>query len=161
MEKGIMYYIWCKGTTQVKGKVFRTTARPVILYMTQSWAINNHQETKVSVTEIRMLRWMCDKTRHDKSINENIVESVGVTPIILKMVKNRHRWFGNVERRPIDSAVRKVYQMERRKTIWGRGRPKNTIREVIKKCREINDLDRSMILYRILWRGLTHVADPT
>ncbi|KAL5147050.1 hypothetical protein HKD37_06G016808 [Glycine soja] len=34
--------------------------------------------------------------------------------------------------------------MERRQTIRGRGRPKKTIREVIKKDLELNDLDRSM-----------------
>ena len=48
-----------------------------------------------------------------------------------------------------------------RQTIRGRGRPKKTIREVIKKDLEINDLDRSMVLDRTLWRKLIHVADPT
>ena len=51
--------------------------------------------------------------------------------------------------------------MERRQTIRGRGRPKKTIREVIKKDLKINGLDRSMVLDRILWRKLIHVADPT
>ncbi|KAH1190658.1 Craniofacial development protein 2 [Glycine max] len=51
-------------------------------------------------------------------------------------------WFGHVERRPVDSVVRRVDQMERRQTIRGRGRPKKTIREVIKKDLELNDLDR-------------------
>ena len=36
--------------------------------------------------------------------------------------------------------------MERRQTARGRGRPKKTIREVIKKDLEINDLNRSMVL---------------
>ena len=45
--------------------------------------------------------------------------------------------------------------------IRGRGIPKKTIREVIKKDLELNDLDRSMVLDRTLWRKLIHVADPT
>ncbi|KAL5147491.1 hypothetical protein HKD37_06G017172 [Glycine soja] len=53
------------------------------------------------------------------------------------------RWFGHVERRPVDSVVRRVDQMERRQTIRGRGRPKKTIREVIKKDLELNDLDKN------------------
>ncbi|KAL5157229.1 Secretory carrier-associated membrane protein 3 [Glycine soja] len=56
------------------------------------------------------------------------------------------RWM--CERRPVDSVVRRVDQMERRKTIRGRGRPKKTIREVIKKDLELNDLDRSMEVRR-------------
>ncbi|KAL5157833.1 hypothetical protein HKD37_15G042449 [Glycine soja] len=51
----------------------------------------------------------------------------------------------SVVRRPVDSVVRRVDQMERRQTIRGRGRPKKTIREVIKKDLEINGLDRSML----------------
>lgn len=49
--------------------------------------------------------------------------------------------------------------MERSQTT--RGRPKKTIREVIKKDLDINDLDRSMILNRTLWQKLIHVTDPT
>ncbi|KAL5133996.1 LINE-1 retrotransposable element ORF2 protein [Glycine soja] len=97
----------------------------------------------------------------DKIRNEAIRERVGVAPIVEKMVENRLRWFGHVERRPVDSVVRRVDQMERRQTIRGRGRPKKTIREVIKKDLEINGLDRSMVLDRTLWRKLIHVADPT
>ncbi|KAL5165098.1 hypothetical protein HKD37_18G050289 [Glycine soja] len=138
-----------------------TAVRPAILYGTECWAVKSQHENKVGVAEMRMLRWMCGKTRQDKIRNEAIRERVGVAPIAEKMVENRLRWFGHVERRPVDSVVRRVDQMERRQTIRGRGRPKKTIREVIKKDLEINGLDRSMVLDRTLWRKLIHVADPT
>ncbi|KAH1209339.1 LINE-1 retrotransposable element ORF2 protein [Glycine max] len=146
---------------KLKGKLYRTAVRPAILYGTECWAVKSQHENKVGVAEMRMLRWMCGKTRQDKIRNEAIRERVGVAPIVEKMVENRLRWFGHVERRPVDSVVRRVDQMERRQTIRGRGRPKKTIREVIKKDLELNDLDRSMVLDRTLWRKLIHVADPT
>ncbi|RZB42906.1 hypothetical protein D0Y65_053489 [Glycine soja] len=145
----------------VQGKFYRTAVRPAILYGTECWAVKSQHENKVGVAEMRMLRWMCGKTRQDKIRNEAIRERVGVAPIVEKMVENRLRWFGHVERRPVDSVVRRVDQMERRQTIRGRGRPKKTIREVIKKDLELHDLDRSMVLDRTLWRKLIHVADPT
>jgi hypothetical protein len=37
---------------------------------------------------------------------------VGVAPIVEKLVENGLRWFGNVERRPVDAVVRRVDQME-------------------------------------------------
>ena len=40
------------------------------------------------------------KTRQDKIRNGAIRERVGVAPIVEKMVENRLRWFGHVERRP-------------------------------------------------------------
>ncbi|KAH1241290.1 putative PKHD-type hydroxylase [Glycine max] len=146
---------------KLKGKFYRTAVRPAILYGTECWAVKSQHETKVGVAEMRMLRWMCGKTRQDKIRNRAIRERVGVAPIVEKMVENRLRWFGHVERRPVDSVVRRVDQMERRQTIRGRGRPKKTIREVIKKDLKLNDLDRSMVLDRTLWRKLIHVADPT
>ncbi|KAH1261328.1 Craniofacial development protein 2 [Glycine max] len=150
--------MWNKMSQEII-KVAKET--PAILYGTKCWAVKSQHENKVGVAEMRMLRWMCGKTRQDKIRNEAIRERVGVAPIVEKMVENRLRWFGHVERRPVDSVVRRVDQMERRQTIRGRGRPKKTIREVIKKDLEINGLDRSMVLDRTLWRKLIHVADPT
>lgn len=36
---------------------------------------------------MRMLYWMCRKTRRDKIKNFNIRENIGVTPIVANMVK--------------------------------------------------------------------------
>jgi len=41
-----------------------------------------------------------------------IFKRVGVAPIVEKKVENRLRWFGHVERRPIDYVVRRTDQME-------------------------------------------------
>ena len=37
---------------------------------------------------------------------------MGVAPIVEKLVENRLRWFGHLERRPVDAVVRRVDQME-------------------------------------------------
>jgi hypothetical protein len=82
---------------------------------------------------------------------------VGVAAIVEKFVKNRFRWFGHVERRPVDAVIRRVDQMEESQVKRGRGR----LRETIKNDLEVNDLDRNMVYDRTLWRSLIHVADPT
>jgi hypothetical protein len=89
--------------------------------------------------------------------NDNIRESVGVVPIVKKMVETRLRWFGHVERRLMDFLVRRVDQMEGSWITGGRGRPRKTI----KKDLEINELDRNMVFDRKLWCLLIHLADPT
>ena len=61
------------------------------------------------------------------------LERVGVPPIVEKMVETRLRWFGHVERRPVNSAVRRVDQMEGSQITRGRGRPRKIIRETIRK----------------------------
>jgi hypothetical protein len=108
-----------------------------------------------------MLRWMSGKTRRDMIRNDTIRERVGVAPIVEKLVKNRLRWFVHVERRPVDAVVRRVDQMEESQVKRGRGRPRKTIRETIRKNLEVNELDPNVVYDRTLWCNLMHVADPT
>ena len=74
-------------------------------------------------------------------------------------VGHRVMWFGHVERKPIDFVVRRVDQMEDGQITRGRGRPRKTITETIRKDLEINNLDQNMVYDRTLWRNLIHVAD--
>jgi len=108
-----------------------------------------------------MLRWMSGKTRHDRIRNDTIRERVEVAPIVEKLVENKLRWFEHVERRPVDVVVRRVDQMEENHVKRGRGRPKKTIRETIRKDLEVNELDSNLVYDRTLWRNLIHVDDPT
>jgi len=64
-------------------------------------------------------------------------------------------------RRPVDYVVKRVDQIEGSQITRGRGRPRKTIRETIKKDLEINELEKDMLFDRTLWRCLIHVADPT
>jgi hypothetical protein len=104
---------------------------------------------------------MCGKTRRDKIRNDNIRESVGLAPIVKKMVETRFMWFGHVERRLVDSVVRRAEQMEGSQITREEEDLKKTIRETIKKDLENNELDRNMVYDRTLWRRLIHIADPT
>ena len=65
----------------LKGKFYRTVVRLFLLYGTGCWANKKQHTQKISVTEIRMLRWMCGKTRMDKVRNEDIRCLVGVASI--------------------------------------------------------------------------------
>jgi hypothetical protein len=81
---------------------------------------------------------MCGtKTRQDRIRNDNIRESIGITPIVEKMVETRLRWFRHVERRLVDYVVRRVDQMESSQITRGRGRPGKIIRQNIEKDLEI------------------------
>ena len=62
----------------LKGKFYRTAVRPALLYSTECWAIKRYLAQKMSVAEMRMLRWMCDNTRIDKVRNKDIRTKIGV-----------------------------------------------------------------------------------
>ena len=63
-------------------------------------------------------------------------------------MESRLRWFENVERIPLDSLARIIHQIKRIQIVKGRRGPRKTIRKNIKKYFEINDLNRSIIVYK-------------
>ena len=75
----------------LKEKFYRTAVRPFLLYGTECCANKKQHTQKISVAEMRILRWMCGKTRIDKVRNEDIRSLVGVAPIEYKMRENRLR----------------------------------------------------------------------
>jgi hypothetical protein len=48
----------------------------------------------------------------------------------LRMVETRLGWFGHVERRLVDYAVRRVHQMNGNQITGGRGRPRKLLRKI-------------------------------
>jgi len=52
-----------------------------LLYGTECWAIKRYHAQKMSVAEIRMLRWVYGNTQRDKMRNEDIRTKIGVASI--------------------------------------------------------------------------------
>ena len=134
---------------KLKGKFYRTAIRPAMLYGSECWATRYDQEQKMRVAEMRMLRWMCGHTRVDRISNECIRKKIGVAPIEEKIREARLRWFGHVRRRPLDAPVRSIECRESLTTIKrGRGRPKKTWKENIKKDMLYLNINKDMCLDR-------------
>jgi len=78
------------------------------------------------------------------------------------MVENRFTRFGHVERKPVNVnfVVSRVDHMDDSQITRGRGIPRNSIRETIRKDSKI-ELDPNMAHDRTLWCNVIHVADPT
>ncbi|KAG2570477.1 hypothetical protein PVAP13_7KG041118 [Panicum virgatum] len=81
---------------KLKGKFYRTTIRPAMLYGAECWPTKRRHVQQLSVAEMRMLMWFCGHTRTDRVRNEVIRDRVGVAPIEEKLTQHRLRWFGHV-----------------------------------------------------------------
>ena len=146
---------------KLKGKFYRTAIRPAMLYGTECWAVKHQHVHKMGVAEMRMLRGMCGHTRKDKIGNEDIRGKVGVAEIVGKMRENRLRWFGHVQRRPTDAPIRRCDYGTEVQGRRGRGRPRKTLEETLRKDLEYLDLTEDMTQDRTQWRSKIHIADPT
>jgi hypothetical protein len=144
---------------RLKGKFYRITIRPALLYGTECWAVKHCHVQKMNVAEMRMLRWMCGHTRNDRLRNEVVRKKVEVAPIEDKMRENRLRWFGHVRRRPSGAPVRKIEEWEREKLIRGRGRPKQTWIKVVENDMRFIGVDEDMTLERATWRQRIRVEE--
>ena len=82
---------------------------------------------KLSVAEMRMLRWNCGHTRMDRVRNDNIRDRLEA-PIEEKLVQHRLRWFGHAQRRPPETPVYCGVLSQANNMRRGRGRPKLTWR---------------------------------
>ncbi|KAI8547563.1 hypothetical protein RHMOL_Rhmol07G0206000 [Rhododendron molle] len=117
--------------TKLKGKFYGTAIRLSIFYGTKYWSIKKQQVSKMSVAEIRMLMWMCDKTRQDSIRNETVREMVGVAPIEEKLRENSLRWFEHFYHKPGDAVFKKTDMIVLGSNATGRGTLKLTLDTVV------------------------------
>ncbi|XP_070043285.1 uncharacterized protein [Nicotiana tomentosiformis] len=113
----------------------------------------------MKVAEMRMLRWMCGRTKLDKIRNEDIRVKVGMAPMEDKMREARLRWFGHVRRRRLDAPVRRCERLALTGMRRGRGRPKKYWGEVIRQDMMRTEISEGMALDRKLWRSSISAVD--
>jgi hypothetical protein len=91
---------------KLKGRFYRTTIRPAMLYGAECWPTKRRHVQQLSVAEMRMLRWICGNTRRDRVRNDDIRERLEVAPVEEKLVQHHLRWFGHIQRGPTEAPVR-------------------------------------------------------
>ncbi|XP_047492005.1 uncharacterized protein LOC125041211 [Penaeus chinensis] len=75
---------------KLKGRIFKTMVRPVMLYGMEAVAVTKGQERKMEVAEMRMLRFSLGKTRLDRVRNSTIREN-GVGELEKKLRECRYK----------------------------------------------------------------------
>ena len=104
---------------------------------------------------MRMLRWMCDKTR-----NANIRDMVGFAPIEDKVIENRFMWFGHICRKCTNEVVRRSDMVIGSDNTRQRRRPKLTLDAVVRNDMIGLNFGKHLALDRAQWRKMIYVADP-
>lgn len=116
-------------------------------------------DSEMSVAEMRMLRWMCGKSRIDRIRNETIRETVSVASIWDKLRKNRLRWFRHVYDTLVAAIVKKSYIIVVDGWTKGKGRLKLTLEVMIRKDLHVINLNEEVALDRAPWKNMIHVVD--
>ncbi|KAL4196774.1 hypothetical protein AMTRI_Chr04g184840 [Amborella trichopoda] len=134
------FYVMDDLSMKLNGKFYRITVRQALLYGTECWEIKKQGTHRLSVAEMRILRWMSGKIRRDKSRNEYIRENLGVAQIGDKMRERRLRCAGHVLCRLSATHVRRCELVQMEGSKVARGRLKRTWLEVVRKDMGTYDL---------------------
>lgn len=113
---------------KLKGRLFTTVVRPALTYGSQCWTMQKKFESKVTATEMKMLRMTTGVTKLDKIKSSRIRGSLQIkTPVVEKIEQDRIRWYCHVQRRDETNPVKRSMNTDiERRGNRKRGRPKNT-----------------------------------
>ena len=89
-----------------------------------------------------------------------IRDRVGVAQIEEKLTQHRLRWFGHVQRRPPEAPVRNGVLEWVDNVKRGRGRPKLTWDESVKRDLKNWNISKEIALDRSAWRLAINVPEP-
>jgi len=73
--------------TGVKGKVYRTMVRPVLICGLEAWTLRRREEERLQRTEMRMIRWILGLTLRNRKRNDDIRRILGVACITIRYGK--------------------------------------------------------------------------
>jgi hypothetical protein len=148
-----------KITVALKGKIYKTMIRPVMMYRAEAWTLRRKEEKLLERTEMRMLRWILGITLKDMQRNENILKRIGVACITDKIREARLRWYGHVERSG-DTSIRRAMKLEVH-GLRSRGRQKKRWMDMIQEDLKSLNLKPEDTGRRDMWRQRIRVADPS
>lgn len=152
-----------KFNNKLKGPLYTSAIRPALLYGSECWTTYEQFKSKLTATEMKMLRMMTGVTLKDKIKSNYIRGSLKVEePIVKKLEQRQMTWYGHVMRRDNQHVVNKMInkQIPRHRR---QGRPPNTwLRQMQDKQRKYGILDdeiQDRNRYRQKLRS--HQANPT
>ncbi|PUZ43043.1 hypothetical protein GQ55_9G630400 [Panicum hallii var. hallii] len=133
---------------RLKGKFYRTAIRPAMLYGAECWSTKRQHVQQLSVAEMHRVR------------NEEIRDRVGVAPIEEKLIQHRLRWFGHVQRRPPGAPVRSGLLKRGDNVKRGRGRPRLTWDETVKRDLKEWNIAKELAVDRSAWILAINIPEP-
>ena len=96
----------------------------------------------------------------DRVRNDDICDRLEVASIEEKLVQHRLRWFDHVQMRLLEAPMHCGVLSQANNMKRGRGRPKLTQGEAIKRYLKAWDISRDLCLNKSTWKAAIEVPEP-
>lgn len=129
-EETLVYFCDRKMSLRLKSKKYRTLARYVALFGTESWPTIKAAERRIQAMEIRINGWYMGISLREHIPNKNFRRRFEVTFIDETVRENRTIRFGDVTRAAPENVASTAYYLEVDRT-----RPRGRMKH---RCEDIN-----------------------
>jgi hypothetical protein len=79
-------------------KFYKIIAVPVLLYGGETRTLRKREWNRIQAAEMKCLRTVKGCTRLDQVRNENIINDLGIFPLIEKIIEYRNKWKAHMQR---------------------------------------------------------------
>jgi len=118
--------------------------------------VTDYLAERVSVCEMRMLRYCLGATLEEQKTNTSIRQEAKVINV-LELMRRRLQWFGHICRRKKEDSIRRLHELkiaEKR----NRGRPKHQWHDTIRKDLQSCSLNKEDAQDSVRWRSLIELG---
>ena len=146
-----MKNVWSSATlsTRLKVRVFNSTIKPVLLYGSETWRMNNSPINKVQSFINTCLRKILRIHWPETISNAELWEQTNQIQVKDEITQRKWRWIGHTLRKPADCITRQALTWNPQGSRK-RGRPRNTWRR---------DLDKERARMGVTWGELCKTAE--
>ena len=146
-----MKNVWSSATlsSRLKVRVFNATIKPVLLYGSETWRMNNTPINKVQSFVNTCLRKILRIHWPETISNTELWERTNQVPVRDDITQRKWRWIGHTLRKPEDCITRQALTWNPQGSRK-RGRPRNTWRR---------DLDKERARMGVTWGELCRTAE--
>ena len=142
----------CRGfTLRNRGEAFNSCVRKVLLHASETWPVTVEDVKRLERCDHSMIRWICSVKLSDRFSLDELRARLYINPIVEELRWNRLRWYGHIQRMPLDTWPRKVLELEVPGT-YPKGRPRKRWSDCINQDLKSKKLSSTMTQDRSKWR---------
>ena len=135
---------------KVRGKVYTACVRSAMLHGSETWAPNASDLQRLRRNDRSMIRWICRTKLEDQTPSVDLLKKLDIAEISAVLRGRRLRWAGHVQR--ATSCIKTITDFSI-PGVRGRGRPRKTWRECVRRDEEECGLSCADPQDRVAWRA--------